>query len=488
MKIKIAQPFAIHQIGKRPNQEDSIYPLLNTASPKDFLFILCDGMGGHECGEVASGTVIQTISSYIKSRFTPTDLLPEAMLEEAIEAAYNALDEQDKDGTKKMGTTLTFLCFHRGGCTVAHIGDSRIYHIRPNTREILYRSRDHSLIYDLFEIGELTKDEMKTAKNKNVITRVIMANQERRSKADIVHITDIQEGDYFYLCSDGMLEHMEDKQLLDIFGYGISDGEKRDMLIQETDDSNDNHSGIIIRIESVEHEENDLLCPNNEPEARAANKILLAELSETGSVEDTGDSVMVVGRSAQAQQPTEEPMQAEPTPMEEPAPAMEEPKPEKSDYSEPISEPKRKNKMKSSGTGRIMILAIVTLIAIIAVAIYMFMGSGKGDDNETTPPTTEQPEIVPPTQRGGPAPIKRPNTSNDAKAEKSMNAPDANSTEPQAGKPSTQESSTNPTKDDGSKEQNIVNKVEASGEGTTSNVTPTTPTSTETTQKIKNNN
>lgn len=478
MKIKIAQPLAIHQIGKRPNQEDSIYPLLNTASTKDFLFILCDGMGGHECGEVASGTVIQTISSFIKSRFTPTDMLPEAMLEEAIDAAYNALDEQDKDGTKKMGTTLTFLCFHRGGCTVAHIGDSRIYHIRPNTREILYRSRDHSLIYDLFEIGELTKDEMKTAKNKNVITRVIMANQERRSKADIVHITDIQEGDYFYLCSDGMLEHMEDKQLLDIFGYGIPDGEKRDMLIQETDDSNDNHSGIIVRIESVEHEENDLLCPNNEPEARAANKILLAELSETGSVEDTGDSVMVVGRSAQAQQPTEEPLQAEPTPMEEPAPmaepapAMEEPKPEKSDYSEPISEPKRKKKMKSSGTGKIMILAIVTLIAVIAVAIYMFMGSGKDDDNnEATPPQTEQPEIKSP-KRDNATPVKRPNTSNDVKAGKSKNTPDANSTEPQAGQPSTQESTTNPKKEEAGSDASVITKKldthASSGEGSQS--------------------
>lgn len=480
MKIKIAQPLAIHQIGKRPNQEDSIYPLLNTASTKDFLFILCDGMGGHECGEVASGTVIQTISSFIKSRFTPTGLLSEAMLEEAIDAAYNALDEQDKDGTKKMGTTLTFLCFHRGGCTVAHIGDSRIYHIRPNTREILYRSRDHSLIYDLFEIGELTKDEMKTAKNKNVITRVIMAHQERRSKADIVHITDIQEGDYFYLCSDGMLESMEDKRLLDIFGYGIPDTEKRDMLIEDTVDSNDNHSGIIIRIESIEHEEDDLLYPNNEPEARAANKILLAELSESGSVEDTGDSVMVVGRSAQTQQPmesVEEPMQAEPiaatettaptpTPAD-PTPTMEEPA--APDYSEPISEPKRKNKLKSSGTGKIMILAIVTLVAVIAVAIYILTGSGKNDDNnDAEQPPTEQPVIVPPKRDNATPVTKRPNTSNDLKANKSGNSnPDVSEYESKPKQTSSQEASSK-EKESSTVVKNPSSNIET-GEGGQSN-------------------
>lgn len=278
MKFKISQPLAIHQMGSRTNQEDSIFPVLNTATAADRLFILCDGMGGHESGEIASSTVCETISKYILGHFNADESLDDSLLEEAITEAYAAVNAQDSTGQKKMGTTLTFLCFHKGGCTVAHIGDSRIYHLRPSTNEILYRSRDHSLVYDLFEVGELTFDEIKTAKNKNVITRVIMANQERPSKADIVHITNIQPGDYFYLCSDGMLEQMDDKALMEIFASDKTDEQKRSILIGETVDNSDNHSAYVIHVESVEHEEGDNMYPDNEAAARAANKVLLAEL------------------------------------------------------------------------------------------------------------------------------------------------------------------------------------------------------------------
>lgn len=278
MKFKISQPLAIHQMGSRTNQEDSIFPVLNTATAADRLFILCDGMGGHESGEIASSTVCETISKYILGHHNADEPLNDSLLEEAITEAYAAVNAQDSTGQKKMGTTLTFLCFHKGGCTVAHIGDSRIYHLRPSTNEILYRSRDHSLVYDLFEVGEITFDEIKTAKNKNVITRVIMANQERPSKADIVHITNIQPGDYFYLCSDGMLEQMDDKALMEIFASDKTDEQKRSILIGETVDNSDNHSAYVIHVESVEHEEGDNMYPDNEAAARAANKVLLAEL------------------------------------------------------------------------------------------------------------------------------------------------------------------------------------------------------------------
>ena len=278
MKFKISQPLAIHQLGSRTNQEDSIFPVLNTATAADRLFILCDGMGGHESGEIASSTVCETISKYILGHFNADESLDDSLLEEAITEAYTAVNAQDSTGQKKMGTTLTFLCFHKGGCTVAHIGDSRIYHLRPSTNEILYRSRDHSLVYDLFEVGEISFDEIKTAKNKNVITRVIMANQERPSKADIVHITNIQPGDYFYLCSDGMLEQMDDKALMEIFASDKTDEQKRSILIGETVDNSDNHSAYVIHVESVEHEEGDNMFPDNEAAARAANKVQLAEL------------------------------------------------------------------------------------------------------------------------------------------------------------------------------------------------------------------
>ncbi len=387
MKFRISQPQAIHQLGSRPNQEDSIFPVLNAATTADRLFILCDGMGGHESGEIASGTVCKTMSDYILSRLPADGVLEDQLFEEALTAAYAAINAQDNTGQKKMGTTLTFLCFHKGGCTVAHIGDSRIYHFRPSTNEILYRSRDHSLVYDLFEVGELTFEEMKTANNKNVITRVIMANQERPSRADIVHITNIKPGDYFYLCSDGMLEQMDDDDLLEIFGSDKSDDEKRKILTGETIDNSDNHSAYFIHIESVESEVGDDMFPNDEASARAANKVLLAERDPQSvptlmpppppapemneapqSIGNIGDDdvQVVVG------QPVEQQPQIH--------------------YQQPMPAPKQGNNSMMKW-GVIGFLAVAVIAAAIAAVILFFGGK------DEKPTRQDMPEIVNPPSK-----------------------------------------------------------------------------------------
>ena len=110
---------------------------------------------------------------------------------------------------------------HTEGATIAHIGDSRVYHIRPgkvaNDTEIRFQTRDHSLVNDLIKIGELTPEEAKHSRQKNIITRAMQPCMERRPKADLYHTQDIQPGDYFMLCSDGMLEQMDDENIRFIF-------------------------------------------------------------------------------------------------------------------------------------------------------------------------------------------------------------------------------------------------------------------------------
>ena len=129
MKINIDRPLSIFEIGCRSNMEDCIYPAHGETTDKDRLFILCDGMGGHENGEVASGIVCRVMADYIQnhSKGFITDETIKAALNDAIEN----LDKEDNGASRKMGTTMTLLYFHRGGCIAAHIGDSRIYHIRP---------------------------------------------------------------------------------------------------------------------------------------------------------------------------------------------------------------------------------------------------------------------------------------------------------------------------------------------------------------------
>lgn len=269
MRINIYQPLAIHELGKRANQEDSIYPIMGKATENDRLFLLCDGMGGHEHGEVASQSICKSLSSFLLQHAVASEGLEDKLLSDALAYAYEELDKLAILGdTRQMGTTLTLLYFHSNGCTAVHIGDSRIYHLRPSSHTILYKSRDHSLVYDLYQAGELTYEEMKTFPQKNVITRAMIAGDKNHPRPDVIHISDIQPGDYFYICSDGMLEQMEDEELLDIFAANVCDEEKRQMLISETSDNKDNHSAYIVHIKEVGHDEADVSLVNEEPTAK----------------------------------------------------------------------------------------------------------------------------------------------------------------------------------------------------------------------------
>ena len=213
--------------------------------------ILCDGMGGHAAGEVASGTVCKAMSQYILSHLPEDGIFEEEDFSAALESGYSALDEKDTNDEKKMGTTLAFVMFHQGGCFVAHIGDSRVYHIRPSENKVLFVTRDHSLVNDLVELGEMTREEAKTSNRKNIITRAMQPHQDHQVQADCVNLTDLKQGDYLYLCSDGMLEQMDDQEVVTILSLHKSDFEKIQILKGATKDNRDNHSAHLIHITSV---------------------------------------------------------------------------------------------------------------------------------------------------------------------------------------------------------------------------------------------
>ena len=266
MKYKL-KVYSIWEYGQskdsqgNPHQEDNMFTESGKQSEDDRLFILCDGMGGHEAGEVASATVCEAMSQSIlndghdqEGVFTPEDF------SNALNAAFDALDEKDSGAEKKMGTTMTFLKLYEKGAFIAHMGDSRVYQIRPgNTGDetrIVFQTEDHSLVNDLIKIGELTKEEARFSKQKNVITRAMQPNMGRRPKADVYETSDIKAGDYFYICSDGMLEQAEmenGESLKNIFSeMGGSDENKVEILKSVTEKNRDNHTAIIIHILEVE--------------------------------------------------------------------------------------------------------------------------------------------------------------------------------------------------------------------------------------------
>lgn len=289
MRIELYPPLSINEIGQRSNQEDSIIQW------NKCLFVLCDGMGGHEKGEVASQTVCQSLVTWFEEHVNPDAPFTDDQLREAIEYAYQQLDQYADGNPKQMGTTLTLLYIGNNGITAAHMGDSRIYHIRPNEK-VLYQSRDHSLAFDLFQAGEITYDEMLNYPQKNIVTRAMTPGEDNRMRADIIHISDIQSGDYFYMCSDGMLEQMSNDELLTLLSSEATDEEKRKQLIEATVNNQDNHSAWLIHIKEVVEEDSDNAFENEEPISRCNALNIMPVVDSDSDVQvivDEDDVVMV---------------------------------------------------------------------------------------------------------------------------------------------------------------------------------------------------
>lgn len=284
----ILNAYTISEFGNRkdaagnPHQEDSIFPEMGKATPEDRLFVLCDGMGGHEAGEVASSTVCTALAKSIE-KLNPEGAFTDEDFSRALDAAYDALDTKDIDTEKKPGTTMTMLKLHNGGCTIAHIGDSRVYQFRPgpdkDSTVIMFQTEDHSLVNDLLKVGELTPEEAKTFNRKNVITRAMQPGGERRCNADIFHTVDVRPGDWFYLCSDGMLEQADNDNLRFIFSNASfkTGEEKVAALLENSKFNDDNHSALIVQIL-------DVIDPLPVPQAIGGPQILEAIVEDDAPV------------------------------------------------------------------------------------------------------------------------------------------------------------------------------------------------------------
>ena len=156
-----------------------------------------------------------------------------------------------------MGTTLAFLYLNNKHAFMAHIGDSRIYHLRKNDKgevSILYQSSDHSLVNELLKAEVITEEEVASHPKRNVITRAIQPHLERRCKADIHITSDVQAGDRFFLCSDGILESLSNRQLCHIISENTGDEAIIKTIYEQCNKhSRDNFSAWLVSvIEGIE--------------------------------------------------------------------------------------------------------------------------------------------------------------------------------------------------------------------------------------------
>ena len=251
MEIILNQPYSFCQLGKRGNQEDSRFPDDDAPQGYKAAFVVCDGVGGQDKGEVASRTVADAFGEYLEN----TDLSKPFTTEDfskALGFAFDALQKRMKGDSKQMATTLTFVCFHSDGVFMAHMGDSRIYHIRPNAG-ILYQSEDHSLVNALVHSGNITPEEAINHPQGNVITRCMgyVAPGQNRPTATTYSTKDVEAGDYFFLCSDGVLHKLDDPQLLGILSSDKNDKDKLEYIADLSKNSSDNNTAYLIGVKEV---------------------------------------------------------------------------------------------------------------------------------------------------------------------------------------------------------------------------------------------
>ena len=255
MKIEIKEPQWYWQKGNRENQEDALYP--TDYDEQHPFFVVCDGVGGNDCGEVASNLVCETFGEYMTIVFEKGGTLDVKTFEDVLTLIWEKLYDNRKI-SQTMATTLAFAAITSDGVFVAHIGDSRVYQIRPS-EGIIFQTEDHSLVNELLKNKLITLEEVENHPKRNVITRCMNVQKNCRGydEATINIIRNVEAGDIFLICSDGVYDEIDDKNIAGILSEGISLSEKREKLAKSTVNSKDNNTAILIEISSVEKGEDD---------------------------------------------------------------------------------------------------------------------------------------------------------------------------------------------------------------------------------------
>lgn len=174
------------------------------------LFLICDGMGGHNAGEVASALAKDTVLNFMRGIQQEEDLLPSLI--EAIKKANHeiyALSSKEKT-MSGMGTTMTAALSHHGRLDVAHVGDSSLFVVYNN--EIKKITKDHSYVQELVDLGKVTEEDAKHHPNKNIITRAVGTNLHVEIEA---YTRQTNHEEIYLLCTDGLSDYLSAQEILE---------------------------------------------------------------------------------------------------------------------------------------------------------------------------------------------------------------------------------------------------------------------------------
>ncbi len=210
-------------VGKqRDHNEDTLYCMHTMLADGGLdlpigLFMVADGMGGHQFGEIASGSATRAMADYILQQMYLPTLHPiserstaslQEVMEQGVKAAHQAVSKNAPGG----GTTLTCAVIVGEQVTLAHVGDSRAYFIFPDGRIDLI-TKDHTLVHRLIELGQITESEALTHPNRNVVYRAL--GQIEPFRPD-VETRQLPHPGYLMLCSDGLWGVVTETQIFEI--------------------------------------------------------------------------------------------------------------------------------------------------------------------------------------------------------------------------------------------------------------------------------
>lgn len=234
MKIDVSY---YSSVGGRKNNEDYLAVLKRHDK---YIFALADGLGGHDCGEIASKLSVNTLMNCLKGT---------EFSFESVNAAISKTNDiiVSKNLLNKMKSTLALVCLAENAAYAATVGDTRIYQFRNN--EIIFQSTDHSMAQMAVMVGDITPLQIRTNLERNKLTKAL--GNDVIVQPDISALT-VEKGDAFLICSDGFWENIFESEMCDLLF--IAKGSKdwidnmRKHVNAKMKNDCDNNSAIAVMI------------------------------------------------------------------------------------------------------------------------------------------------------------------------------------------------------------------------------------------------
>lgn len=245
--------FSITDIGKkRKLNQDYVFASEKPLGNLPNIFIVADGMGGHNAGDYASKYTVETMKEEIERSFEKN---PVKIMGRAIEIANDHIRKKAKEEEtlKGMGTTVVAAtCLGDKYLEVANVGDSRLYVV--NDRKIEQITRDHSLVEEMIRMGGIDRASARSHPDKNIITRAIGARDT--VEVDFFNV-ELHPGDIVLMCSDGLTNMLEDGEIHRILGGRESVEEKAEELVKAANNNGGRDNIAVIIIEPFADEVED---------------------------------------------------------------------------------------------------------------------------------------------------------------------------------------------------------------------------------------